>query len=447
MGNSLQSPRGSHYGYSSMANAECSPVHHVMDAGQRSAMHSSESRCGAMCCQSGGRKMEQYKSREEALAKARFYRDRNFDLALHAYSAALDFPRTSGGSPSSPNEAGHVLHLVGLPMSAELQGDRSRQSVNGAAGCPPGTFFMTPRGVGVGCFDACQDSTAVSDTCQEGGSPSEQRPAGGSSSAASTAFTSSGDVSRLASEEDINDMSLGGQSKKRGAQFSTSVPPAAAAFKGRFFQSSSSSLALTVPPPPSSSTQGGAGSIPGSDEDERKRDDALCAKICDEIAQLYLTHGDKEEALRYYNKATNLAPHIVVFIYRRGVVLQLLGQEDAAIQAFRRALQVEPHYKAALFNLGTCLMRRESGREEALRIFQKLMVLEPADHQVLSLVAHCYEMDGRYEEALAYRQRVVQLDPQNFRAKRELTQLKQQILKENGDELGTARLRRAGTVI
>lgn len=67
--------------------------------------------------------------------------------------------------------------------------------------------------------------------------------------------------------------------------------------------------------------------------------------------------------------------------------------------------------------------------------------------QVLSLVAHCYEMDGRYEEALAYRQRVVQLDPQNFRAKRELSQLKQQMVKETGDDIGAARLRRAGTVI
>lgn len=221
----------------------------------------------------------------------------------------------------------------------------------------------------------------MSDACHEGASPSGHRPAAESSSAASTAFTSSGDVSRLASEEELHDKTLGEQSRKRGAQFSSAMP-AALGLKGRYFQSSSSSLALTVPPPLSSSAQGGGASVTGSDEEERKREDALCAKICDEIAQLYLINGDKEEALRYYNKATNLAPHIVVFIYRRGVVLQLLGQEDAAIQAFRRALQVEPHYKAALFNLGTCLMRRESGREEALRIFQKLVVLEPADHQV-----------------------------------------------------------------
>ncbi|CBZ55619.1 Alr1799 protein, related [Neospora caninum Liverpool] len=408
MGNTVQSPRGRHYGYSSMPSGPRldSPLHMNARCGGGCPYPalSSESRYSMMCCQSNGRKMEQFKTREEALATARFYRDRNFDLALHAYSAALDFPSASATPHSAPGRRRVEI----IQLSDDLRGPRATDEA-----CEKNS-----------CGDYQRDaSLAKAEICS-----------------ASTALSVGGSNSRLQSEELEGPFEEKGESSAgRAASLPAGVslivplepredaPPRLGA--GRFFQSSSSSLALEC------AAAAGA-------ENEA---DLSNAKICDEIAQLYLSRGDKEDALRYYNRAVNLAPSVVVFIYRRGVVLQLLGQEEAAVLAFRRALQVDPDYKAALFNLGTCLMRREEGREEALCIFQKLAALEPADDQVLSLVAHCYEMDSRFEEALAYRQRVVQLDPQNFRANRELKQLKQQISKENG-HFGAARLRKATTV-
>ncbi|KEP61011.1 UNVERIFIED_CONTAM: tetratricopeptide repeat-containing protein [Hammondia hammondi] len=423
MGNTVQSPRSRHYGYSSMRTGPDgdSPLHADASLCGWQSAHAlaSDSRYSMMCCQSNGRKVEQFKTRDEALATARYYRDRNFDLALHAYSAALDFPTGSGSQNNPYRRRVEVVQLSEelqkLPETSEAGRGTEGESCRAASTCGD-----CEREASLSKAEICSASTALS--------------VGGGSS------------SRLQSEE-LHDVSLEVKTEKSEDGYISlpGLPPLTPALleqdrddsstrsglgAGRFFQSSSSSLALEAAA--ASTKESGA---------------LLTAKICDEIAQLYLTRGEKEDALRYYNRAISLAPAVVVFIYRRGVVLQLLGQEEAAVFAFRRALQVDPEYKPALFNLGTCLMRREDSRDEARSIFQKLATLEPADDQVLSLVAHCYEMDSRFEEALMYRQRVVQLDPQNFRANRELKQLKQQILKETGAQFGAAKLRKATTVM
>ncbi|PFH37616.1 tetratricopeptide repeat-containing protein [Besnoitia besnoiti] len=402
MGNAVQSPRGRHYGYSSMQSAGGLDLplnirKPPMCCGGDKHSGAPDHGYSVMCCQSNGRQVEQFKSREDALTAARYYRERNFDLALHAYSAALDFAAPGAASGERGDaQTSEVLELMGLPRRGKNMSLKLQSSM--------------------GCCDDCNRDSSVAQ--------------GDASSSASTTLSQGGGSSSRLQSDDLREISLDDSSQREKSNPCEHLRLQAGLEAGRFFARSSSSLAL----------QG------AEDPAGIKASNLLSAKICDEIAQMYLTRGEKEEALRYYSRAVCLAPEAVVFIYRRGVVLQLLGREKAAIEAFRRALGVNPNYKAALFNLGTCLMRRDDGRDEALNIFQRLAALEPADDQVLSLVAHCYEMDGRYEEALAYRQRVVQLDPQNFRANRELKQLEQQMSKE-GDQLGAARLRRAGTVM
>lgn len=383
---------------------------------------------GTMCCQSGGQQMETFKSRDEALTKARYYRERNFELAIHAYSAALDFaPPVFRRSPPPHTDDEQVLYIQLLDPTG-FRGSNSEESEElvesggtqkteeQCAEDAPGEAACKESKWSEGPCDAIAAEVLDLDSNTSKGRPRVILQDNQDSSS-STAFGTSGCVSRMQSD-DFREPQQNGANEI--VSHATDICDCAGCeVPGRSGQHDA---------PEKAHFSRCSNDLPGVSRKESKAlaaHHALTAEICDEVAQLYLAAGFKEEALRYYDRAVRLAPRVVEFLYRRGVVLQLIGEDDAAIDSFRKALELDPGYKAAIFNLGICLMRSDIGRKEALHLFHQLTELDPTDDQVLGLMAHCYEADGRYEEALAYRQRVVQLDPQNYRANRELSQLEQ----------------------
>jgi len=59
-----------------------------------------------------------------------------------------------------------------------------------------------------------------------------------------------------------------------------------------------------------------------------------------------------------------------------GSVYFLLGQSDKAVQAYKRALSIDPNYAESYFNLG--LVYQEMGdRENAIAMFEKYLELDP----------------------------------------------------------------------
>jgi protein O-GlcNAc transferase len=88
------------------------------------------------------------------------------------------------------------------------------------------------------------------------------------------------------------------------------------------------------------------------------------------------------------------------------------GDLEGAIESYRRALQLEPHHVASLYNLG--LVLRETKRlEEAERCFRRVCELEPRDADALLHLASLLDARSSVAEAaIAYR-KVVALDAGN----------------------------------
>jgi Tfp pilus assembly protein PilF len=83
----------------------------------------------------------------------------------------------------------------------------------------------------------------------------------------------------------------------------------------------------------------------------------------------------------------------------RGVVLYYRGALDGAVEAFRRAVELQPEYGEAHNNLGLALSRL-GRQEEAETAFQEALRLDPAMGEVFNNLGFLYHATAKYPQAI-----------------------------------------------
>ncbi len=123
--------------------------------------------------------------------------------------------------------------------------------------------------------------------------------------------------------------------------------------------------------------------------------------------------GDLQGAIESYRRALEVEPDYVPALYNLGLVFRELQQFDEAEACFRRVLAVEPRDVDALFNLGA-LLRRSSRLGEADEVFRRALELAP-DNPYLWLklgdVCGARHTDASLREAAECFRRAVELRP------------------------------------
>ena len=103
-------------------------------------------------------------------------------------------------------------------------------------------------------------------------------------------------------------------------------------------------------------------------------------------------------------------PQSVNAHYNLGFGLAQLGRHQEAVEAYERALEIEPDYGFAHNNLGNAL-NKVGKREEAIRHFRKALELDPTYAEAHHNLANVLVEENRLGEALEHSREAVRLRP------------------------------------
>ncbi|MCF8062793.1 MAG: tetratricopeptide repeat protein, partial [Deltaproteobacteria bacterium] len=125
---------------------------------------------------------------------------------------------------------------------------------------------------------------------------------------------------------------------------------------------------------------------------------------------LHSAHGRYEEAERHLERAIEQDPEAVFLLQRMALLLKQQGKNEDALTYARRCVELEPtrieHHLLEAEIAG--LLERE---EEAIQAYKKALVLDP-DHKRARLVLTTLLIKTkRYDQALRQLDRIIEQDP------------------------------------
>ena len=127
--------------------------------------------------------------------------------------------------------------------------------------------------------------------------------------------------------------------------------------------------------------------------------------------------GRHNEALQAYNRAIEIDPQVAVAWNNKGNALDDLGKYDEAIAAFNEAIRLDPKFAEAWSNKGIALIG-QGKHDEAIKCFDEAIRLDP------NLAMAWYnkgtvlddDLVGKYEEAIKAYDEAIRLDPNDATA-------------------------------
>jgi tetratricopeptide (TPR) repeat protein len=94
-----------------------------------------------------------------------------------------------------------------------------------------------------------------------------------------------------------------------------------------------------------------------------------------------------------------------------GSAYERTGQRPRAVAEFRRVLEIDPDFHAALNYLGYTYAESGENLEEALSLVGRAVALEPDNGAYVDSLGWTYYQLGRHEQALGFLERAVRLEP------------------------------------
>jgi type IV pilus assembly protein PilF len=138
------------------------------------------------------------------------------------------------------------------------------------------------------------------------------------------------------------------------------------------------------------------------------------AQVRLELASLYFSRGQADTALQEVRQALAARPDLAAAWGLQGLIQANLGDNTAADQSFRRALQLAPRDGDLLHNHGWLLCQQQRFDEADAR-FEAALAQPQYREQLRTLLTRgvCLARGGRLEDATGHLSRAYQLDPGN----------------------------------
>ena len=102
-----------------------------------------------------------------------------------------------------------------------------------------------------------------------------------------------------------------------------------------------------------------------------------------------------------------------------GDILQKQGKYDKAIEAYQRAIQIQPNYAAAYNNLGIA-WQKQGKLEQAVQIYHKTLIIRPNYPQAYNNLANTLKEQGKLQGAVQAYHKAIEINPSYIDAHKNL---------------------------
>ena len=119
------------------------------------------------------------------------------------------------------------------------------------------------------------------------------------------------------------------------------------------------------------------------------------------LGKLHHTSGMLDEAVRDYGKILELSNNEGVLVegyYRLGIIYALRGDNKMAIRHLKKALEINPYFPPALYEIGK-IYHKEEALDSAINVWRKAVRYEPDFIEAHYELANIYVRQGWYKDA------------------------------------------------
>jgi len=137
-----------------------------------------------------------------------------------------------------------------------------------------------------------------------------------------------------------------------------------------------------------------------------------CGSEADDPLQGALTahaDGDLDGAARLYREVLEDEPANKYAHYNLGLIHQSKGDEDEAVTAYGKALEADPNFVPALFNLAVA--RSDTAPSEAIDLYRAIISLQPSYAAAHLNLGFLLKEGGKEAEGQKELDKAVELDP------------------------------------
>ncbi|MDC1450220.1 tetratricopeptide repeat protein, partial [Candidatus Thioglobus sp.] len=126
----------------------------------------------------------------------------------------------------------------------------------------------------------------------------------------------------------------------------------------------------------------------------------------------YKASGQQEMAVQSFKRAVEIKSDFADAHYNLGLTLQELNQLDDAVKSYLKALTIKSDYAEAYNNLGVTLKDLDQ-LEEAVKCYEKALIIKPDYPEAHNNLGNALKNLGRLSKAVECFERMLTIDPDN----------------------------------
>jgi Tfp pilus assembly protein PilF len=126
----------------------------------------------------------------------------------------------------------------------------------------------------------------------------------------------------------------------------------------------------------------------------------------------YYNRGEYEKAVEAYKRAIEINPDSAEAYYHLGMAYSSLGKYKDAVEAYSRSIKIRPDYAAAHYNLGHAYSNLNQ-HDKAIKAFRHSIQHEPDNLEAYFALGNAYFDSGREEKAVDTFEAAISRKPDN----------------------------------